>query len=439
MTTIAQVSTALQNVLGIQADALAREKKFVRRKVKVTGSNFAQTLVFGFLDNPKMSYREMKQAAGLSDLEISGQGLEQRFDETSAAFMQAVLENAVQQMICSSAGVDLELLNLFSKIHIQDGSVIGLPDECVAVWRGVQPDGKKGCSALKLHVSLEYKSGQLSGPTLANGREQDQKSPWFCQTLQKGELRLGDLGFFDLDQLAADAKAGGFWITRHKHEVGLQQNGQELALLSFLQGQTSDQIDVPVELGKNHQLPCRLIAFKADDRTAEKRKRKLREYARKKGISLSEKRLQLANWTLFLTNASQDRLSMLGVFALYRLRWQIELLFRLWKSYSFIDESNSQNPWRILTEVYAKLIAVLVQHWILLVSVWQISDKSMVLACATIRKFAVLLQINLADTSALSQAISTIVFALKAVPRLLKRNTNPSNFQVLSSPNLALC
>jgi hypothetical protein len=154
MTTIAQVSTALQNVLGIQADALAREKKFVRRKVKVTGSNFAQTLVFGFLDNPKMSYREMKQAAGLSNLEISGQGLEQRFDETSAAFMQSVLENAVQQMICSSTGVDLELLNRFSKIHIQDGSVIGLPDECVAVWRGVQPEGKKGCSALKQQFSI---------------------------------------------------------------------------------------------------------------------------------------------------------------------------------------------------------------------------------------------------------------------------------------------
>jgi hypothetical protein len=55
MTNIAQGSTGLQNVLGSQADILARQKKFVKRKVKVTGSNFAQTLVFGFLDNPKMS------------------------------------------------------------------------------------------------------------------------------------------------------------------------------------------------------------------------------------------------------------------------------------------------------------------------------------------------------------------------------------------------
>jgi hypothetical protein len=438
MTDITQISAALQNVLGKKADQVARKTKFVQREVKITGSNFAQTLVFGFLDNPKMSYREMAQAAGLSNLEITGQGLEQRFNEASADFMQAVLENAIAQMVCSASDVDIDLLDRFSKIHIQDGSVIGLPDECVAVWQGIQPEGEKGCSALKLHVSLEYKSGQLSGPALANGREHDKKSPWFCQTLQKGELRIDDLGFFDLDQLEADAKAGGFWITRYKHEVILQQNGQDLALLSFLQEQTNSQIDVPVELGKNHHLPCRLIAFKVDDRTAEKRKRKLREYARKKGVSLSEERLRLAHWTLFLTNAPQDMLSTIDVFALYRLRWQIELLFRLWKSYSFIDESNSQNPWRVLTEVYAKLIAVLVQHWILLVSVWHIPDKSIVLACATIRKFAALLHINLADTSALSKAISTIVNALKTAPRLLKRKCDPSNFQVLSSPDLAL-
>jgi hypothetical protein len=438
MTNITQVSLALQNVFGREADQLARKTKFVQRQVKVTGSKFAQTLVFGFLDNPKMSYREMKQVAGLSNLHITGQGLEQRFNRISAEFMKAVFENAVEQMVCSSSDVDIDLLNRFSRIHIQDGSVIGLPDECVAVWQGVQPEGEKGCSALKLHVSLEYKSGQLSGPALANGREHDKKSPWFCQTLQKGELRIDDLGFFDLDQLEADAKAGGFWITRHKHEVILQQNGQDLALLSFLKRHTVSQMDVPVHLGKNHHLPCRLIAFKADEQTAEKRIRKLREYARKKGVTLSEERLQLAHWTLFLTNAPQNLLSSLEVFALYRLRWQIELLFRLWKAYSFVDESNCKNPWRVLTEVYAKLIAVLVQHWLLLVSVWHIPNISIVQACSTIRKFAVFLHINIADTSELSASISTVVKALDAVPRLLKRKNNPSNFQVLSSPDLAL-
>lgn len=97
-----------------------------------------------------------------------------------------------------------QILDRFARIHIQDGSVIGLPDECVKIWQGVRPPHQKGRSAVKLHVSLEYKSGQVSGPILAHGREHDQRSAFFQRTLQAGELRIVDLGFFDLDQLEKD-------------------------------------------------------------------------------------------------------------------------------------------------------------------------------------------------------------------------------------------
>lgn len=437
MTDITQISAAMQNVLGEQANQIARKTEFIQREVKVTGSKFAQTLVFGFLDNPKMSYREMRQAAQFSGLEITAQGLEQRFSKTSAEFMKALLEKTIEQVVCAT-NVDIELLNRFSAIHIQDGSVIGLPDECVDVWQGIFQKREKGCSALKLHVSLEYKSGKLSGPTLAHGREHDRKSPWFCQPLRENELRIADLGFFDLDQLQTDALAGGFWITRYKHDVLLYKNDAEMELLSFLQAQTLAQVDAPVLLGKNHRIPCRLIVIKAPDQVAEKRKRKLREYASKQGVSLSEERLQLAHWTLFLTNAPQKLLSILEVFALYRLRWQIELLFRLWKTYSLIDESSSKNHWRVLTELYAKLIAVVIQHWMLLVSVWQIPNKSIVRTCSIIRKFALFLLINFSDASALSASISQIITALKATPCLLRRNKEPSAPQILCDPSLAL-
>jgi hypothetical protein len=182
-----------------------------------------------------------------------------------------------------------------------------------------------------------------------------------------------------------------------------------------------------------------LIAVKVDDQVAEKRKRKLREYARRKHVVLSEKRLQFEHWTLLLTNAPQDLLSLVEVCALYRLRWQIELLFRLWKTYTFIDESESKNPWRILTEVYAKLIAVLIQHWLILVSVWHIPGKSIVQASLTIQKFAVLLHISIADQSALCSSISMIITMLKSSPGLLIRKRQPSTFQILCDPSLSLC
>ena len=439
MKTITQISKSLQAILETEARRLGKETKFIQREVKVTGSNFAQTLVFGFLNKPTMSYRQMRQSGAASGLEITAQGLEQRFSKSSAKFMQALLEEAVGQLLKTALHKDTELLNRFERIHIQDGSVIGLPDECVKIWQGLRPKNEQGCSAVKLHVSLEYKSGQVSGPLLANGREHDQKSPFFHQTLQAGELRIADLGFFNLEQLKNDAQAGGFWIIRHKHDVILYENDKKLDLASFLKRQRNDIVDIPIQMGQTHQLPCRLIALRADKQTAAERIRKLKADARKRKKPVSAERLLLAHWTIMLTNAPQDLLAPLEVYALLRLRWQIELLFKLWKTYSRIDESESENPWRVLTEMYAKLIAVLIQQWILLASVWHIPNKSIVLAASLIQTYAIFLQISLKNQIALRDALSSIVKLLQATPELLKRKRKPSTAQILLDPELSLC
>lgn len=381
----------------------------------------------------------MSQSGALSGLQMTAQGLEQKFSERSAKFMQAMLEQAVSQLIKTSLDKDIELLNRFQRIHIQDGSVIGLPDKCVGIWQGVRPNHKKGCSAVKLHVSLEYKSGQVSGPALANGREHDQKSPFFHQTLQPGELRITDLGFFNLDQLEKDTQAGGFWIIRYKNDVILYESDTQLNLASFLKKQQNEVVDIPIQLGQTRYLPCRLIAIRADEQTAAERVRKLRENARKKKKPLASERLQLAHWTIILTNAPQDLLSPLEVYTLLRLRWQIELLFKLWKTYSQVDESESKNPWRILTEMYAKLIAVLIQQWIFLASVWRIPNKSIVLAASLIQTFAVLIHLFLNDKNALGLILSTLVNLLQSTPTLLKRKKRPSTAQILCNPQLSLC
>jgi tRNA threonylcarbamoyladenosine modification (KEOPS) complex Pcc1 subunit len=212
-----------------------------------------------------------------------------------------------------------------------------------------------------------------------------------------------------------------------------------MALLPFLRKQRNPRIDLPVQLGKKHRIPCRLIAIKVDEQTAAQRIRKLKEYARRKQVALSAERLALAHWTLILTNAPLNLLSLVEVCALLRLRWQIELLFRLWKTYTFLDESESQNPWRILTEIYAKLLAVVIQHWLLLASVWNNPQKSIVQAALTIQKCALLLHLSIEDLTALRSSLRTIVTLLQSSPNLLKRKKHPSNIQILCNPHLALC
>ena len=66
----------------------------------------------------------------------------------------------------------------------------------------------------------------------------------------------------------------------------------------------------------------------------------------------------LAAWTVYVTNVPVALLSLDEALVLARCRWQIELLFKLWKQEGRIDESRSEQPWRVLCEVYAKLLGM---------------------------------------------------------------------------------
>ena len=63
MDIISQVTSAMQTVLTKVADAAAITSGFLKKKRKLTGSVFVQTLVFGWLANPDSTYDELDQRA----------------------------------------------------------------------------------------------------------------------------------------------------------------------------------------------------------------------------------------------------------------------------------------------------------------------------------------------------------------------------------------
>ncbi|MFN8501192.1 MAG: transposase [Kouleothrix sp.] len=73
---------------------------------------------------------------------------------------------------------------------------------------------------------------------------------------------------------------------------------------------------------------------------------------------------------MFVTTIPPDGLTVTEALVLARARWQIELLFKLWKSHGQIDLVRDVQPWRVLCELYGRLLNQIVQHWLLLVSRW---------------------------------------------------------------------
>ena len=108
----------------------------------------------------------------------------------------------------------------------------------------------------------------------------------------------------------------------------------------------------------------RLVAFRLSPESAGRHRAGLRESMRTKGRTPSAKALQLAGWLLLVTNAPAAKLPSALLAYLYRVRWQIELIFRQAKSVLRLDKTACNNESRIQSEIWARLIgAVLLFLW----------------------------------------------------------------------------
>lgn len=116
--------------------------------------------------------------------------------------------------------------------------------------------------------------------------------------------------------------------------------------------------------------------------TAMQRRAQLQRCADAHGRPVSSVRWQTAHWSIFITNAPPHLLSLPHAQVLAKVRWQIGLLFKRWKSAGLLDECRSAAPWRCLTEGFAKLLALLIQHWCYLRGVWHLPERSLHLAAA---------------------------------------------------------
>jgi hypothetical protein len=439
MSTLPYIPPALQAVLKDTPRQLERRTGFVQRESKLDGAGFVQTLTFGWLENPAATLDNLAQTAASVGVAITGQGLDDRFTEPGAHLLEACLQQAVRQMLASEPAA-IPLLERFTGVYLLDSTQLALPPELASRWPGGGGGHRPtdGRAALKLQLGCEFRRGALLGPFLQAGRTSDRASPTQDWALPAGSLRLADLGYFDLTVLRTLSQQGCYWLTRRMARTHLyDEQDAALNLVRFLAPQRTAHVDCPVRVGREEHLPARLVAWRVPLAVARERRQSLRKEARRKGQPVSPERLQLANWTIVLTNLSVEQASVSELSVLLRLRWQIELLFKLWKSQGHLDESRSAKPWRQLCEVYAKLLGLILQHWILVAHGWQDPARSLVKAGQVVRAHAVeLASAFRKGAAALSEVLGTIARCLHVGCRVNKRKKNPSAFQLWLDPNL---
>jgi hypothetical protein len=435
MTTIPQVSHAMQTVLTTAAETADAKLHYTKRpdRAKFSASTLVQTLVLGWLAHPDATVEQLSQSAARVGVEASPQAIDQRFTLATANLLQHVLSASMQHLITSD-GVAIPILQRFTGVRVHDSTTIVLPDALAELWRGCGGSTvEHTSSALKCGVQLDLLTGALSGLDLVDGRASDHRLGVQHAALPKGSLRLADLGFYDLNVLASLSEAEVYWLSKLEPTALISDaTHSDCPLLAFVRGLGEiAQWEGEVCVGRGRRLPARLLVMRVPQEVADQRRRRIRKSARDKGQTPSAAALALADWTILLTNIPPDLLSLREALILAKVRWQIELLFKLWKSQGQLDSWRTAKPERILCEVYAKLLALILQHWVLVVSCWVYPDRSLVKAAQVVRDHAVELASSRARSERLAEVLETIHRVLKRSARMNTRLKHPNTYQLL--------
>lgn len=433
MEMIARMAVVLQGLLTTTAEEVGQECRLIKRKREFMASSLLSTFVLGFLQRPRPTWDHLALVARQLGANVSPQAVEQRITPELRDSLRMLWQKAVGCVVTSEARVT-PLLKKFTQLFVGDSTAIRLDDALADEFPGCGGSHGSGRAAAKLQVIWEYLSGSLRLVWEA-GKQNDSTSSVMEDTPPAGSLSIYDLGYFSLERFAAWQKAGAHWISRGISDLLVWVDGQCYDLHDWLNAQPPGRIDRWVEVGKM-RLPCRLVAMRVPDEVAARRRQKAHEKAAKKGRQPTARHLATCNWTVFLTSCRDDLLTWKEVVVLYRVRWQIELLFKLWKSHNLLAEHRSTDPVRQMVELYARMTTVIVQHWLILTTLWPDERLSLIKATRLIRDQLPQLIQTINDLPQLIAVLRRWCETLHGLARIAKRRTHPSNPQLLENPEL---
>jgi hypothetical protein len=220
-------------------------------------------------------------------------------------------------------------------------------------------------------VGYDYRHSALEYVELTEGIRSDNRyvRQWVGR-IETGELFIADLGFFCLEVFHRLQRKGAYFLSRFLVGTRLYTlKRKSFDMAQWLDQQTANTLQREVIMGSerhpDQQVQCRFIALRVPEPVAKKRRQLLAQQSRKRKSRRPSRLHQvLCEWTLLVTNVPASWLPAKLVWPLYRIRWQVELLFKQLKSVLQVDVCRTTNPHRFCSELYGKMsVAVLCYGW----------------------------------------------------------------------------
>lgn len=316
---------------------------------------------------------------------ITKQSIDGRFTKEAVAFVKEILKELLERQLSKVFSVDF--LSQFNHVRIKDSTRFNVPDKLREHFKG--SGGSQGTSHACVCIQYEYdaRSGKVLDLNVTDGTRNDSTDASETKTrITKGDLVLRDLGYFNLSVLSGFADQKAFFISRlnasaliFEPETGDKIGFKEMYDQMYKLKQT--RCEKQVLVGKRKQEKLRLIIEVVPDQVYEERIRKVNKINRESGWTTSEDYKARCRFNLFITNVSSDELSIDETMLLYRLRWQIELMFKNWKSVCKIDKIQPMKYERFACLLFSKLILIMLNIQIINnMKVYYLKTKKLILS-----------------------------------------------------------
>lgn len=277
-------------------------------------------------------------------------GLAKLLREIVAEVLGRVAETGTRSLAGALAG--------FRDLLLIDSTVIRLHDLLKGTYAGCRTNHSK--AAAKLHMVMSVKDASPSKVCLSPERTND-RSPWRkVGGWVKGCLLLFDLGYFGYRLFARIDENGGFFVSRLKENAnplvvsenrkwrGRRRPVVGKRLRDALVGLQRETLDVMVE-----------ASF--DRRVYRGRCARDRRVFRVVGIFDAT----TEQYHLYITNVPVDRLDACEIAETYRLRWQVELLFKELKGHYRLDQMPSAKRHIVEALLFAAILTLVASHALL--------------------------------------------------------------------------
>ena len=361
-----EISFIIDKVLSEQTiDRIARETDFMKRKGKVPASCFVNTLLFNENDQAHTSLpdltADLNQVFGI---DISKEAMHKKFTPEAVKFLKGLLAELLAGQLQAVADKALRLH--FPQIKIKDSTKFSLPNSYGNEYKGYGNFSKtNGLICLQYEYDL-VSCNWLSMQMTKGLRNDQQDSKETTGAITKGDLHIRDLGYVTPTYLSAVVSKKAFFLNRLPPKAGVFTKAMKpldwkKTNASFKKNAlTSMELDVLVY--EKDKISCRLIIERVDDREYERRLKKATIRSKSSSVGMSEIYKIKLRYNTFITNVSSIILPVSVIRKTYYLRWQIELVFKTWKSFFNIDKIKKVKKERLECQLLAKMLWILI-NW----------------------------------------------------------------------------